>query len=265
VTALAAVTDHGRVDLLAAYHRHLGTLPLAQVQQGARIRAASRFIAAHGNLDAWMSRPTPQRLADLHRLDAWPFLSWCLIEDHTRADLELLLAKPGGVELPRTWCRYHDQDVTLVADTARGLGWSENWTRQVSTLLLPVVCLATGKPLSAITDTDFDALLAELEELAHVSPSARYHTRTRLYALAQVSYQLRLIDRPRRKQGPVARRPEQLAQDIAQPEMRREIVRYAQTLATTLQPGTVHARVPGCHNGGCRRISGRSLRRRRGP
>jgi len=243
VTALAAVTGPNETDVLAAYREHLGTLPLAQVQRGARIRAASRFLHTHDDLDAWMRRPTPQRLADLHRLRAWPFLSWCLIDGHAQADLELLLAKPGGVELPKTWCARHAEDVTVVANTARNLGWSENWIHQVSILLLPVVCLSVGKPLTAIADSDIDAVLAQLAQLAHVSPSARYHARTRLYALSQVCYQLRLIDCPRRRQGPVARRPDELAEDIPQPEMRREIVRYARTLATTLRPGTVYARV----------------------
>jgi hypothetical protein len=33
------------------------------------------FLAAYPDLAARMTRPTPSRLADLHRLRAWPLLS----------------------------------------------------------------------------------------------------------------------------------------------------------------------------------------------
>jgi integrase len=77
----------------------------------------------------------------------------------------------------------------------------------------------------------------------HVSASARTHARTRLFALPQACYQLGLLARPPRKAGPVAHSPAELAEQIRQPEIRREVVRSAQTLATTLRPGSVYARI----------------------
>jgi hypothetical protein len=84
------------VDLLAAYGAFVTALAVGRAQRSARLRAARRFLDAHPSLEAWMTRPTPARLTEVHRLKAWPFLSWCLVEGHVRADLELLLAKPGG-------------------------------------------------------------------------------------------------------------------------------------------------------------------------
>jgi site-specific recombinase XerD len=231
------------VDLLAAYGEFVTALAVGRAQRWARLRAARLFLNAHPNLEAWMTRPTPARLTDMRRLKAWPFLSWCLVEGHVRADLELLLAKPGGCGLPEAWCARHADEVTMVAEAGRLLGWSGSWTRQVSVLALSLLCLWAGKPLSSISDGDVEAILGELDRVTYVSSSARYHARTRLFALSTACYQLGLLARPRRKHGPVSRSPGELAQEIRQPEIRREVVRYAQTLATTLRPGSVYARV----------------------
>ena len=230
------------VDLLDAYADHVATLTISKAGRAARLRAAQRFVACHPDLVAWMGRPTPQRLVDLHRAKAWPFVSWCFIEGQLRPDLELLLAKPGGVELPTTWTRRHPDEVGRVAEVGRRFGWSNNWIRQVSVLALATMGCWAGKPLDGLTETDFAGITAELEHAAHLSPSARAHARTRLFALQQACYQLGLLGRPPRKAGPAAQSPAEFAQAIRQPEIRREVVRYVTTLATTLQPASVYAR-----------------------
>lgn len=243
MTALARLPSTGPGDLLGAYDEFVDALGIGSVQRSARRRAARAFLTEHPVVAAWARRPTPARLADLHRLQAWPFVSWCLVEGHVPADLELLLAKPGGCGLPETWCDRHAQDAAAVEEVGRHLGWSANWARQVSRLTLPVLCLWVGKPLAELDDADFDAMIAELDRVAHVSLSARDHVLRRLFALAEACYQLGATDRPHRRQGPVSRSPAELAEDIAQPDIRREVVRYAHTLSTTLRPASVYARV----------------------
>jgi integrase len=109
-------------------------------------------------------------------------------------------------------------------------------------LALAIMGCWAGKPLDGLTETDFAGITAELEHAAHLSVSARAHARTRLFALQQACYQLGLVGRPPRKAGPAAQSPAELAQAIRQPEIRREVVRYVTTLATTLQPASVYAR-----------------------
>jgi integrase len=237
------LAESSGADLLTAYGEFVDGLDIGSGCRWARRRAARRLVDGEADLVSWMSQPTPTRLRDLHRCKAWPFLSWCLVEGHVHADLELLLAKPGGVRLPEVWCARHPDDVAVAAEAGRLLGWSSNWTRQVTTLTLPILCLWAGKPLDAINDGDLDAILAELEQAAHVSASARYHASTRLFALSQACFQLRLLDRPRRQAGRVSRTPAERAGDISQPEIRREVVRYAQLLATTLKRGSVESRI----------------------
>ena len=242
--AVVHLADTGRGDgLLAGYDTFVDGLVVSAGQRWARRRAARRFLDEHPDLVAWMELPTPTRLRDLHRSKGWPFLSWCLVEGHLHADLELLLAKPGGCELPRTWRARHPEDVAAVDEAGQLLGWSTNWNRQVTLLFLPILCLWAGKPLAGLDDGDFDAFLVELDDVAYVSFSASDHARKRLFGLSRACYQLRLLDHPRRIGGPVSRTAAERAGDIVQPEIRREVVRYATTLATTLKPASVDSRV----------------------
>jgi hypothetical protein len=242
VNAIAEHRAGSTVDLLDAYAERVATLKISKAGRAARLRAAQRFLARHPDLAVWLRRPTPQRLADLHRAKAWPFVSWCFVSGHLRADLELLLAKPGGVDLPAAWVAGHQRDVRRVAEVGQRFGWSQNWIRQVAVLALPTVCLWADKTLEGLTDADFADALAELNHLPHVSASACSHARTRLFALQQACYELGLLSRPPRKAGPIAQGPAELAQAIRQPEIRQEVVRYVATIATTLRPASVYAR-----------------------
>lgn len=183
--AVVHLADTGRGDgLLAGYDTFVDGLMVSAGQRWARRRAARRFLDEHPDLAAWMELPTPTRLRDLQRGKGWPFLSWCLVEGHLHADLELLLAKPGGCELPRTWRARHPEDVAAVDEAGGLLGWSTNWNRQVTLLFLPILCLWAGKPLAGLDDGDFDAFLVELDDVAHVSFSACDHARKRLFGLS---------------------------------------------------------------------------------
>lgn len=238
-----AIAELAEVGLLDAYESHVHGLGLQPAQRSARLRSARAFLERWPDVDQWMQRPTPTRLRDLHRFKGWPLLSWCLVSGRLHGDLELLLAKPAGCGLPALWCDAHPDDVTRVADAGRLLGWSENWIRQISVLTLPVLCLWSGKQLNELDDRDFDAVLAEVEQVVHVTDSARLHARTRLFALSKACFQLRVTSTPRRKAGAVRATPAEQAAKIVQPEIRREVVRYAETITTTLSPATVGGRV----------------------
>jgi hypothetical protein len=115
--------------------------------------------------------------------------------------------------------------------------------RQVTLLAACTLCLWVGKPPSQLDDADFLAVSVEIDTLAAVSVSARQHARTRLFALAQICYQLGQLTRPARPAGVVAHSPAELAAAVVQPEIRRELTRHATTLTATLRPATVAARV----------------------
>lgn len=229
-------------DLLAAYLVDVDTLPVDKGVRFARRRAARLMLDRHPDLGAWMRRSTPARLADLHRLKAWPFLSWCFVHRHLAPDLELLLAKPAGCGLPVLWAEHDPDSQTAVAEAAVVLGWSSNWRRQVGLLAASTICLHTGKSVRELGEDDFAAVLGQLDDLAALTASARHHTRTRLFALQQACYQLGGLAAPPRQSGPVAVGPLAHAGGVRQPMIRTEVVRYIQTISTTLRPYTVAGR-----------------------
>jgi integrase len=242
--AAAAVSAWPRptASLLAAYDAYVAQLPVGDGPRYERRRSARRFLQQHPDPVRWMRRPAPARLADLHRADAWPFVTWCFTEGRLQPDLELLLAKPSGVDLPAAWAARFPEDVDALARAATVLGWSANWARQVTRLAASALCLHLGKQIRQVTDQDFDAVLGQLDGLACVSSSARWHFAKRLFALRQACYQLGSVSIPPRKGGPPARTPAERAAEIAQPQIRPEVLRYVTTISTTLRPTTVAGR-----------------------
>ena len=189
-----------------------------------------------------MRRPTPARLTDLHRLKAWPFVSWCFVQRHLVPDVELLLAKPAGCGLPVEWAEHEPDNLAAVAEAAAVLGWSSNWQRQVGLLAASTICLHVGKRVRQLTEDDFATVLGQLDGSAALSASARHHARTRLFGLQQACYQLGSLTTPPRQSGPVAVGPLVHAAGVRQPLIRTEVVRYVQTITTTLRPYTVAGR-----------------------
>lgn len=244
MTASLAVAGPDLPDLLHAYFDHVAGLGIGETSRWARRRAARRFLDHHPDLEAWLARPTPARVSDLHREKAWPFVVWAAVAGRLGVDAELLLAKPGGVDLSVVWDRLHPGDIDRAVAVGRELGWSANWIRQVARHALPVVCTWAGKDLGELGDEDLAGFRAEVERAAHLSESARTKARTRLSAVGQICFQLGLATRPpRRGAAEPARTPTELAALISQPAIRREVVRYAETIGTVLRPASAYARI----------------------
>ena len=109
-------------------------------------------------------------------------------------------------------------------------------------LAASTICLHVGKRVRQLTEDDFAAVLAQLDGSAALSASARHHARTRLFGLQQACYQLGSLTTPPRHSGPVAVGPLVHAAGVRQPLIRTEVVRYVQTITTTLRPYTVAGR-----------------------
>ncbi|MFA5785666.1 MAG: site-specific integrase [Actinomycetota bacterium] len=240
MTALALISDERGAVL--DYERFVDSIAVNSAQRSQRKLAANRFMERHGDPAIWMTRPTATRLVDLHRLKAWPWLTWLFVDRRLRADLELLLAKPPGVDIGLWWTRANDADVAPASEVAANLGWSPNWTRQVLRHTAPVLCLWLNKTLTELTDSDFDTAIAEASTVNVAATTAdRFGKRTA--ALRQVCFQQGLVDRPPRDPRPPARTSVDHAADIPQPAIRRDVVRYAQHITTTLRPTTGKGRI----------------------
>lgn len=186
-------------DVMAAYAAHVAGLAIGEGSRHARHLAARRFLERHPDLGTWMARPTPARVADLHRMKAWPFVVWAAVAGPLHVDVELLLAKPGGVDLSILWERLHPGEIERAEAIGRGLGWSNNWVRQVARHSLPVVCTWAVKGLDHLNDDDLERFRSEVETGSSMTESARTRARSRLFAVAQICFQLgSAADPPRR-------------------------------------------------------------------
>ena len=230
-------------DVLADYQAYVDGLPITLGARRDRIYRACRFLAAHADLEVWMRRPTAARLRDLHRPKAWPLATWLFVTGRVRPDLELMLTKPPGCDLPSVWAGLHADDVARVEDTALQLGWSRNWTRQVVILAASMICVWTAKTIDELVDGDFDAIVVELDASPAVTASARTRLQTRLFSFHHICFQLGICQTAPRLGQPPSLTAAQHAATIAQPAIAREVVHYADTITTVLKPSTVQMRI----------------------
>jgi hypothetical protein len=223
------------------YLAFVATLPCADQGKRLRRRNARVFLAAHPDLDAWMRRPTPQRLVDVRRTDAWPLLSWCFVEGRVRADVDLLAAKGFGHHFV-AWARAHPDDVARARQVAVDLGWGEAWTHRVCEVTLALICLTQAVGMDQLSEEVFARFETELLEAPSVAAHARMVHRNQLYGVRQLAYQLGLIN-----EVPLQAYQRQVtntgrAAGIPQRHLRELVVRYLDVIATTLRPTTVDGR-----------------------
>ena len=140
--------------------------------------------------------------------------------------------------------RRNPEDVARVAGCAATLGWSANWTRQVSVTGLAVVAQhAGGKILQDLTDDDITACTDAITAAPSLTATLRGHNTARVFGLHHACYQLRICHTPPR----IARRPaatleQTLTVGVPQPEIRQVALRYLALVATTLRPNTLALR-----------------------
>jgi hypothetical protein len=240
-TPAAAVAAHVSTDLLAGYCDYVGGLDCAQQAKTLRRRGALRFLERFDDLDAWMTRPTPARLADATRADAWPFLSWLFAIGRLGADVDLIAARANGCHYS-TWARQHCDDIDRAVAVGHQLGWGDNWIDQVCVIGLAFVCLTSNCRLDDLNADVFASTTAALDASVSVTANHRRVLHGRLRALQQVCFQLGLLDdqppHPNTRHRSLA---DQLAK-IPQPDIRRVAHRYLQASSTRLRPSTISDR-----------------------
>jgi site-specific recombinase XerD len=237
-TALATLRSSGAPDVLVDYAGFVAGLKIGPDAKRQRRNAAGLLVDAHADLEEWMARPTPARLADLARTRAWSFITWCFLEGVVTPDLDLLLAKTPG-DLYVEWGQRHHDEVARVVEVAQRFSWSANWTRDVARSALALVCLWSAKPLDELTDDVFDAFTTALASTPSAGHDARLHNQARAFSLHQACYELRICSRTPRKNRPAAATVAEALRAVPQPDIRRVAARYLDVVATTLQPSTV--------------------------
>ncbi len=229
VPRFAIEADH---DLLSGYARFCATLGVTDRALRDRLRTARAFLVAHPDLDAWLARPVPARLADLRRIRAWPLLSYLACEGTIRLDIDLLLAKnQGGFGL--TAERYWRVDFEQARSVAARLGWQPNWTRDVVRECLPLVLVWSGKRLDELSEADLDGFRSAIEASPAATRWSRRSYSARLFSIRVLLYELGILAAPPRRAYAVATLAERFTA-VPAAEMRRAMLAYVEARSAVL-------------------------------
>ena len=238
---LAAADTSIAGRLLAEHAEFVESLPRQRQAKKQRCRGGQVLLAAHPDLQRWMTRPVTDRLVEVGRLGAWPFLSWAFAVGAVTPDLELLAVKGRGAHFT-TWARFHAADTARVEQAAKALGWCPEWVTRVGVHALALVCLTRQVSLNNIGADDLDAVGAAIETSPLLSPATRLHLHAEHHGLRMVCFQLGLVDAAPEHGNTRHVTIQARVSDIAQPELRRVVTRYLTTAATTVRPKTVEGR-----------------------
>lgn len=182
-------------QLLAGHAEYVASLPCRAQAKRLRCRGAETLLAAHPDLQEWMTRPVAARLAEVRRLGAWPFLSWGFAVGAVVPDLELLAGKGRGAHFT-TWARFHTADAARATAAAEALGWCPEWVTRIGVNALALVCLTRQVGLAELGAADLDAVGARIDSSPLLTRPVRLHLHAEHHGLRMVCYQLGLIDSP---------------------------------------------------------------------
>ena len=97
----AAYRERGD-DLLDAYAEHCTALGLGKFERADRLTIAAKSLLDHPDLNIWMTRALPVRLADLERSPlAWPLVGFSVLSGRAHAAFDLISAKHAGRSFAR--------------------------------------------------------------------------------------------------------------------------------------------------------------------
>jgi site-specific recombinase XerD len=227
--------------LLAEHDAFVDGLPCRNQAKYLRRRGGERLLAAHPDLQLWMSRPIADRITEARRLQAWPFLSWCFATGRLVPELDLLAGKGKGGHFS-LWGRLHPDDMRRVHQAAGGFDWCPAWRARITDNAFPLVCLTRAITLDQLTVKDLDAVEEAISSATMLTGIHRQHWLTQHRGVRALCYQLGLVDDPPTHANLRRTTPGQRADRIAQPEIRRVVARYLTTIAATLRPATVTSR-----------------------
>lgn len=220
--------------LLADYLAHVATLELSVGAAELRGRCARSFLDAHPDLDAWMRRPLADRLVDLSRSGAWPFVCWAVLTRRAAADLELLVGRQqGGMHLLAE--RLFAHGFATVRAAAGRLGWQPRWVEAVVVGPLTLAVAFSGRAPQDLADEDLDMLAGQVAKTMAVTAGRRIRLVRDVGRLRAVLYEAKIVDRRHRRSRP-SRHP---LEGVDAAEVRRVIGAYLETRSPTLRPGSL--------------------------
>ena len=227
MSTVAAYRERGD-DLLDAYADHCAALGLGRFERADRLTIAAKFLLDHLDLNIWMTRALPARLADLERCPlAWPLVGFAVLAGRTRADFDLIAAKHAGRSFARAAAAIYPQELTALREAAARLGWSEARTAAVLRQGLPLAIAASGCSPLKLTQADIDSVRDAVRASPYYTLTTRHAKLSYLHSLARLLYEARVLPAPPiRRRGDGPGNLESRLSVVGAPEIRRVMLAY---------------------------------------
>jgi integrase len=232
-------TTASSAELLEAFIEHNDLLGGQPAYRRQRLAAARTFLNDHPDLEAWMTTPVEARLVELRRNPfAWQLVAFGIVSGRCQADPELLFAKNFGHSMARWVTGLFLDDVERLRAAADRLGAASAAVavREV----LPLAVAFTGRPPSALTVDDLDALRETIDTTPLLTEAMRRGRRAHLFRLRRLLFEAGMVELPaqhRREGGPATRQARLAA--VRTPEFRRTLLAYLDVRSTVLRPKTI--------------------------
>jgi len=228
-----AYAPAAEVDLLAGFAEHAARLGLHGVNQQ---RAARSFLRRWPDPQAWASEPLQVRLAlpDVSR----SFLMFLLLGGHLRPGYDYLIRR----KLTSFWRQLPPgpmaADLTRFLAAAAELGFTERTRSASASQVIGRLLIQTGRRLAALTDADFDELLAA-SAARHQRATPSRHYGSAVHTARQVLFHLGVLAAAPVNATSLLRQSFEQRMRDATPALRASFVAYLDRLTATHARGTV--------------------------
>lgn len=230
VLASAAVAE---VDLLAAYGEHCGRLGLISVNLGS---AARTFLRGWPDPQRWAEEPLEVRLTVSHPTRS--FVMFLMLAGHLRPGYDYLIRRKLSVFWRHLPPGPLADDLAGFLGAAAELGFTERTRSAAASQVIGRLLLQTGRRLDALTDKDFDDLLAA-SATRHGRGKASRHYSSATHTARQVMFHLGVLTVQPVNATSLLRQSFQQRMRDATPALRSSFVAYLDRLTATHSRSTV--------------------------
>jgi integrase len=230
VLAYAPVPD---VDLLTAYDQHCTRLGLTSVNLGS---AARTFLRRWPDPQCWAGEPLPTRLSVSHPTRC--FVTFLMLAGHLRPGYDYLICR----KLSAFWRHLPPgplaQDLAQFLGAAEQLGFTERTRSASASQVIGRLLIQTGRRLDALTDDDFDDLLAA-STARHGADRPSRHYSSGAHTARQVMFHLGVFTEQPVNATSLLRQSFTQRMRDATPALRGSFVAYLDRLTATHSRGTI--------------------------
>ena len=221
------------VDLLAAYDEHCDRLGLISVN----LRSAARtFLRRWPDPQRWADEPLAVRLTVSHPTRS--FVMFLMLTGHLRPGYDYLIRR----KLPVFWRHLPPgplaEDLAGFLGAAAELGFTERTRSATASQVVGRLLIQTGRRLDALTDKDFDDLLAA-SAARHGRGKPSHHYSSATHTARQVMFHLGVLSEQPVNATSLLRQSFAQRMRDATPTLRSSFVAYLDRLTATHSRGTV--------------------------